>query len=790
MSSASSTTERAPSGVLRGLRVLALTRDIAGSAAGMLLADYGASVVEIDLGAKRRAVDLAVAHKIWSRGKARVRLPAAGDARRDRVRALAERADLLLTDFDQESLADLALRYEDVEGDHPQLVYISITGFGLGDARSGEPGLEPVVGATLGMPWSQGGTREGPRYPAYPAGSYAAAFLAVAGAMAALWQRRRTGLGQLVDTSIYDGLLASTYNWGYGDRLPPRENLSLGKRRLITGPYPCADGEYVWFVTAARGAFGRLMELLTFTDRVPVVETSELSEQNLPLEEEEAAFLQEALPKALMQKSADEWFALLRAANIPCMRVYPPGVALTHPQVEANGLSADLDVEGVGTLRVTGLPIHFSETPGRIGPVAGAPLELRGDADVEALWSRRRPAAQPSPPSAAGATSPPLDGVHILDLGLYVAGPYTARLLAGLGADVIKVEYPLGDPLRHLGRFFNVCNKGKRSITLDLKRPQAREVVERLVGWADVVHQNMRPGVAEKLGIGYEHARVIKPEIIYVQSTAFGTEGPLVDIGGFEPLSSMFLGLGLRSAAAGNPPVYPVANQDPLNAMMAAAAIGMALNYRAATGKGQFLACPQLGSGLFSMSETAIQPDGAVLDPFVLDPEQYGFGWWNRLYRSADGWIVIACASDEERAALRRWAGLDANGDLRAHDRGSAIDEPRIAERLEALAAADAVAALRALGVSCGVVGPPHDDATFFFNEDDERMGRIAVYEHPTFGNMRDLAHFVRFSRSQLPDVPGSPSLGEHSREILASLGFDGAAIERLLGEAAGAPAR
>src|SRR5689334_23619708 len=130
---------------------------------------------------------------------------------------------------------------------------------------------------------------------------------------------------------------------------------------------------------------------------------------------------------------------------------------------------------------------------------------------------------------------PPLHGVRVIDLTSYIAGSYAATMLADLGADVVKVESLEGDSFRELPGFY-AWNRGKRSIALNLKTPDGRAVIERLARDADVVMENMRPGVADRLGVGDRALRALNPRLIYCSTTAFGSSGPYVDRPGFDPL--------------------------------------------------------------------------------------------------------------------------------------------------------------------------------------------------------------------------------------------------------------
>ena len=262
-----------------------------------------------------------------------------------------------------------------------------------------------------------------------------------------------------------------------------------------------------------------------------------------------------------------------------------------------------------------------------------------------------------------------LQGLKVLDFGLYFAGPYASRLLADLGADVIKLEALDGDTLRPTTKPFNAAARGKRSIAVDLKTDAGREVAHRIAAHADVVTHNMRPGVAERLGMGYETIRSLNPEVIYSYAPGWGSSGPDAARSGFAPLFSGFVGLHHESAGEGNIPTSPPGNEDNGNGLLGAAAILFALYHRAQTGKGQYLEHPQLNATMLMGLHLMRGADGSVVGSMGLDHERHGVHPLDRLYRTADGWLCISARTDAEFARL---SGVPAFAELR--------DDPRFVD--------------------------------------------------------------------------------------------------------------
>ena len=240
----------------------------------------------------------------------------------------------------------------------------------------------------------------------------------------------------------------------------------------------------------------------------------------------------------------------------------------------------------------------------------------------------------------------------MLDFGLYFAGPYASRLLADLGAKVIKLEPLEGDTLRPTTKPFNGAQRGKRSIAVDLKLPQGKEVAHRLVRGADVVTHNLRPGVAERLAMEYETVRQLNPEVVYAYAPGWGSSGPDAQLPGFAPLFSGYAGLHYEAAGLGNPPSAPVGNEDNGNGLVGATAILMALYHRRRSGKGQYLEHPQLNATLLMAAHLMRTADDLVVGSTNLDGQRMGGHPLDRIYATADGWLCISARTDPEFARL------------------------------------------------------------------------------------------------------------------------------------------
>ncbi|HYH48220.1 MAG TPA: CoA transferase, partial [Acidimicrobiia bacterium] len=347
--------------------------------------------------------------------------------------------------------------------------------------------------------------------------------------------------------------------------------------------------------------------------------------------------------------------------------------------------------------------------------------------------------------------------------------------------DVIKVETPNGDQMRGMADPFEGCQRGKRTIAIDLKAPAARAVIDDLVRSADVVMHNLRPGKAEKVGIDYARLSRIKPDLVYCFLPGFGSTGPKAQLKSFAPLISGFTGLLHLGAGRGNPPVKRVmGNEDYYNGFMGAVGVLMALEHRAKTGQGQYVESPQLHSSLFAATEQCLDAAGNPIESgLTLDPAQMGSGPLYRLYRTAgDGWFCLACVGERAFAKLGPALGLEVLPDPSDEEALTAVLEERFAQ----LTADEAFNLLDAEGVPCEIALTDPAMPDFLWDEWAVETGRVFEQHHPVWGWIREFGLSVHLS-----DTPGlnkgpSPLLGQHTAEILAELGYDRECIDELVG--------
>jgi crotonobetainyl-CoA:carnitine CoA-transferase CaiB-like acyl-CoA transferase len=702
-------------------------------------------------------------------------------ADRDSLQQVLRSADVLVESLAPTTAGRVGLAPEQVRERHPWVVHCTMSGYGRDDLD--RPTSDTLVAARLGLSVSPLEAR--PRHAGWLSVSLGAVSVATVGILSALYVRELTGRGQHLDVSMFDGAV-SLGSMGQGLRVggPTSQqgaaqtaaNIMAG-RRLLLGMFQCGDGEYLQMHTGAAGGFWRAMQAFGLDKRIsPSRSRHEIGE---PLSEQESAILAIELPVLFKSKRRDAWLAALWDADICAQPVLRPNEAFDDVQVVHNKLIAEVD-EGGDVTRQVGPPVYLSRTPApatRRAPALGEHTE-------EVLQALRSPSSGRSAgpvPEKRQSPRHPLEGVRILDLGMYFAGPFASRMLADLGADVIKLEQPSGDAMRPLLPLFEMAQRGKRGIALNLQSPEGKEILAKLIQWADIVQHNFRPGVAEKLGADYETVRAIKPEIIYCFSPGFGSEGPKAQHQSFQPITGGLSGMYYLAAGEGNPP-RQVGIEDYFNAALAAAAMMMALLHRRHTGEGQYIESPQVNSALYCATDVTLGADGKLLSAFQSNRDQTGWGPLDRLYPTAEGWLAITCADAEQFIALCQTVGC---ADMATTEQFEGVIEgPPDSDLSEALEAAlssrpagEWFELLNGAGVPCEIVAEMSYMGEFFDREDHLRSGRVVEYVHPIAGPVRAIGHLIRLS-----DTPGlirgpAPQLGEHTREVLEELGYSNGQI-------------
>ena len=392
----------------------------------------------------------------------------------------------------------------------------------------------------------------------------------------------------------------------------------------------------------------------------------------------------------------------------------------------------------------------------------------------------------------------PLAGIKVLDLTSVLVGPYCTQVLAEMGAEITKVEPPEGDivrligPQRHpgMGCMFLTINRGKRSIVLDLKRPEARAVLLKLATTADVLVTNIRPAAMARLGLDWPALQQANPALVYAAIVGFGQDGPYAPRPAYDDLmqgAALIAGLYAR-ASEGEPRYAPLAMADRITGLMAVGAINAALFHRARSGEGQLIEIP--------MFETMVAfVLGDHMGGKVYDPPLDGGGYQRHLspdrkpYRTKDGYVCTMIYNDRQWRNFCQAVGwpdlVSSDPRFASHaTRTRHIDEilamvaaefltRTTAEWLELLAAAD-----------CPVT-PVHTLESIFEDPHLLASGFFTTEEHPTEGTIKGMAIPVRYSATPTGARRPAPLLGGDTAAILGEAGFDAAAIDALMASGA-----
>jgi crotonobetainyl-CoA:carnitine CoA-transferase CaiB-like acyl-CoA transferase len=382
-----------------------------------------------------------------------------------------------------------------------------------------------------------------------------------------------------------------------------------------------------------------------------------------------------------------------------------------------------------------------------------------------------------------------MEGVRILDLTTMVAGPVATMMLADQGADVIKIESPHGDLMRHFSRgrngmnaAFLSCNRNKRSLAVDLKSADGLEIVKKLIATAQAFVHNFRPGIAERMGLGEEVVRAIRRDIVYVSITGYGTNGPYANQRAYDPVIQAMSGLAdiQRDRDTGRPRMVRTIIADYTTALTAAQAITAALFARERTREGQHVQLSMLDAMISYLWPEAMPSLTFIGDE--TDPSDGEVGP-DLVFATQDRYITAAALSDDE------WAGM-----CRALNRQELIDDPRFktardrsvnaverrtitSAELEKWRADEILSRLLANDVPSAPVVSRFE----LLQDAQVRENHILEeFESEAFGKVRMPRAAARFDRTPATIRAMAPVLGADNAAILAELGYDSGGIARL----------
>ena len=636
-----------------------------------------------------------------------------------------------------------------------------------------EPAIDDLVLARLGILAGLPGFRDGPIHAAHPLPSVGAGILAALGIAAALYEREETGHGRHVETSLVAGALLY-HPKVVGDNLKPHvfQTNPYGSAPFYS-VYACADDQWLQLGCVHHGFIARAAELMGISD---VLSDPVYDGGHTPKTPEADAHLRQLVREVMLTRPSADWIAEFEARDIPFARAQTNQDGMADPQVAHNDMLVTCDDPKIGPIKMMGAPVKMSATASAVkGARAATPTPI---ADVT-----NTPPPARSPASGDGAPKLPLTGVRVLEITNLIAGPIAGRLLADIGADVIKLEPPTGDISRPIGRtYFYSVNYAKRSIAVDTSKPDGKAVVQRVAKCCDVLLANLRPGATERMGIG--HAQ--DAEMVETQISGYGLTGPYAHRPGIDPLAQALIGLERAQGGADNPPSFTaqLAPTDFTTGTMAAFGTVLAL-YARRKGKanGQRIEVNLLDGGIVLSSEWFTRYRDRPDRPLA-DRGQHGPHPFHRLYACRDGYLYVAADSPSEQAALI--ATLDLTG--QSPDNDVSGDHPNDTPfgRAATAAFADldrstASALLKQASIAHAPAMAP-ESAIFFDDPHTALNGWSVTKQHPSAGALTAVCRYVKFNGSgeNTEDIQPTPLLGQQTDAILREAGLSDAEIAQL----------
>jgi len=379
-----------------------------------------------------------------------------------------------------------------------------------------------------------------------------------------------------------------------------------------------------------------------------------------------------------------------------------------------------------------------------------------------------------------------LSGLVVLDVSQVMAGPFCAMQMADLGADVIKIEPPSGDPTRNMpgasgtdSPGFNALNRGKRGIVLNLKEPAAREVLLRLSRGADVLIENYRPGVMAAFGLDYSRLAAENPRLVYASVSGYGQTGPDASKGGFDLVAQGVAGLMSVTGEPGGPPVKCGIPITDLGAgLFVLSGILAALYDRTRTGRGQYIDTSLVEAGLaLSVWEATQYFSGDIPGPVG---SAHRFAAPYQAFRCADGYITIGAWNDRLFSRLCRLLGhaeWESRPELHTSS-GRVANRAELAHAIEAITSTHTreywLEKLNAHDIPCG---PINNYEEALRSGQAAARGMVQQVEHPTLGRLETLGSPLKLSATPPLAPRPAPRLGEHTSEVLTAHGYTDAEI-------------
>ncbi len=778
---------------LEGIRILDASVGPVAGVATAVLADFGAEVLHIEPPGGDGFRSLA-ASPLWLRGKHSLEVDLKSEAGQREAAALSAASDVVVVSGPPSRARRFGIDADAVQARAPGVVHASLTGYGPKGKWAEEAGIESLVAARAGRMQVFGRqTREdAPGFAALPVAQHACAMGAVQGIAAALYRRVRSGQGARVETSLLQGLLP----YDLVDLL----FVQLIERGVMDLPDPSAGDQPTLNYQPVRTAdrrwiqCGNLMEHLFYAflesiDLLPELLVDERCQDSPGAWGPDGIeFARDRILLRMQERTAAEWMETFQANGSVAAETYlSTEEAIGHRDLRANGEIVTVEDPERGPVRQIGPIARLSGTPGVVkGP---APRVGEGGKALAEAW---RATPREAPTRAKTSASAPLADLLVVDFSTIIAGPLATSMLSDLGARVIKVEPPTGDPARSIipgGGLALRMNGGKESLCLDLKTEEGRAIAQEWVTRADVVVHNFRSGVPERLGLGFDECLARNPRLLWAAIQGYGPDGP----DGSRPATHPVVGAAMGGATWQAQPALALecrnlaevreaarqimraneANPDPNTSSVLAAAITLALVARArGNGAGQRIDVSMLVANAWANVDDFVAYDGKV-PRAALDPALRGRGVGERLYATRDGWLVLAIPNE---AAWRRFAEATATQTFaEPGGRTIAAMEPLFASR----STDEWMDVLGAERVGCAPADGPGPGRFWATDAAAHENGFVPVVEHARHGQMQRWGAIVHVDGPPA-NAGAAPLAGQHTDALLSESGRNEAAIAQL----------
>ncbi|MGH7906162.1 MAG: CaiB/BaiF CoA transferase family protein [Candidatus Binataceae bacterium] len=753
---------------LDGVTVIELGSNLPAAYATMLLAEQGADAIRIEPSGGDGGRGNPQFH-VLNRSKRAVALDLTAPASIVTLHRLIRLADIFVAGAPRAQLARFGLDDGSIFAVNPGLIRLYLPPFGSRGRLADIDGSEELAAAVSGITGSQWARSGDPVAPIFPAVSYSTALLGAIAASAAVFARRSGMAGQTVEVPMIAGGLA--LQTGTVLRHPAMRALhpTEGSQNPL-GPIPCyrlfeaADGLYL-FIACGNPIFWNRLTIAA--GRPELVADPRFEHAPWGISPEDREPLAGILEPIIRTRSREEWMRILGEADVPCAPAISRHEFFDTPQVRYLDMHREIEDPALGATAQMGVPIRLSATP---GDIAGPAPALDGQSLAALTDELEKHAPRPSEFRPINADSPrpaPLDGVTVLDFSSYIAGSFCGMLLAQLGADVIKIESLPGDSFRSMEFAFMGWNQGKRSLTLDLSKPDGRQLAAKLAERADIVLENMRAGRMHRFGLDYQTLSAKNSRLIYMTVTGYGSRGPNHLMPGFDPLLQAQSGMMAAQGGHQAHPVYLTCSPcDYGAAMLATFGCVLALRARERSGRGQFCETSLLQAAMAFQAGEFIFYDGRP-DLENGSPELRGSSALRRVYRCRDGrWLCLVAANSDQWERLRDILGIEP--DLSFDAARGEPPEGNLAGRIAGLIADyDRDGLIERLFAAGVAAGPVNRVADLFGDEQMLASDLLIDVPHPKWGSVTQTGLLMEFSATAGVLKRSAPMLGEHTDEIL-----------------------